>query len=314
MNVIIQEMIRPEVSGVLFTADPVTNRHDRISLSLLQGVGEDLMSGSENGENLSFYKHFKFLRDLPECKLISRLKLRELAEQALEIEKKYEQPADLEWAIDKDGTIWWLQLRPVTSLIMVHLNELDSKPNEDDPVYTRGNIGEMMPGPVTPLTLSTFGVALEYGLQVFYKKVGAIPGFSKKNIFVRSFYNHLFFDLRGLYNVAKKVKLSSKENVDLAIVGEIVPGIEFRFLEAPVDDALYFLKNIKNPRVKAAWSEFMKRHGHRCVREAELREKEWALDPTSVVEGLKAKTLLLFNGMVKKLSGYAMEPVDFSKD
>ncbi len=446
MNVIIQEMVRPEVSGVLFTADPVKNRVDRISLSLLQGVGEDLMSGLKSGENLSLYKHFKFLQDLPESKLLSREKLRELVELALEIEKKYGQPADLEWAIDREGTIWWLQLRPVTSLKTVHLNELDSTPNEDDPVYTRGNIGEMMPGPVTPLTLSTFGVALEYGLQVFYKKVGAIPGFSSKNIFVRNFYNHLFFDLRGLYNVAKKVKLSTKENVDLAIVGEIVPGnsvemevsnargwlnfirvlkytgsaaksekklkylyenfrimgssdmetcykqinnnlevlntayalhyvtssqsgsyfsailniyskgktpepahvekvsklftnipdiesvqvvkaidhlagilvkvpgIEFQFLEVPLEDALDFLKNTENSQVRSAWSEFMERHGHRCVREAELREKEWALDPSSIVEGLKAKTLLLFNGVVKKLNGYAMEPVDLFKD
>ena len=446
MNVIIQEMVRPEISGVLFTADPVKNRHDRISISLLQGVGEHLMSGLESGETFSFYKHFKFLRDLPESKWISKHKLRELVELALEIEKKFGQAADLEWAIDVNGDIWWLQLRPVTSLKTVHVNELDSTPNYDNPVYTRGNIGEMMPGPVTPLTLSTFGVALEYGLQVFYTKVGAISDFTKKNIFVHSFYNHLFFDLKGLYNVAKKVKLSTKENIDLAIVGDIVPGdsvkmevtnikgwlnfikvlkytgsavksekklkylyenfriissqdmktcfeqinnnlevlntaydlhyvtssqsgsyfsailniyskgktpesahvekvsklftqipdiesvqvvkaidrlaeilarvpgIEFQFLEVPVEESLNFLENTENQSVNKAWAEFLERHGHRCVREAELREKEWALNTLPVVDGLKAKTQLLFNGVVKKLNGYAMEQMSFNKD
>ena len=33
---------------------------------------------------------------------------------------------------------------------------------------------------------------------------------------------------------------------------------------------------------------FMERHGHRCIREAELREPEWAVEPAHLIESLKA--------------------------
>ena len=190
MNVIIQEMVDVEYSGVLFTVDPVKQRHDMMSLSVASGIGEELMAGHTEGENHSFYKN---LHELPDSKLINSGKFRNMAEQALRIELNYDQPADLEWAIDKKGELWWLQLRPITNLSEVHLNELDHQSLNKHPIYTRGNIGEMMPGPVTPLTLSTFARAIEVGLQVFYKKIGALSQHSSDNLFVHSFYNHLFF-------------------------------------------------------------------------------------------------------------------------
>ena len=64
----------------------------------------------------------------------------------------------LEWAIDENGQVQWLQVRPVTTLSEIHYNELDTVKGESDHVWTLGNIGEMMPGVVTPLTYSvSFG-------------------------------------------------------------------------------------------------------------------------------------------------------------
>ncbi len=437
MNVIIQEMTEPVISGVLFTADPVKQRHDLITISVTEGLGEALMSGHKGGENLSFYKHNG---QLSENKLIKKEWLDRLIHKALEIEEKYGKPADMEWAIDKDGKLWWLQLRPVTNLDTVHLNELDDAPLYDKPIYTRGNIGEMMPGPVTPLTLSTFARAIEVGLQVFYRKIGALDQYSDKNLFVHSFYNHLFFDMNRLYESTRKVFLSKKENLDFLIVGSIVPGLEvnrevslsrgvinfikmmryintaskareklrnlhdtfrlqcpgdikgcFRliddnlqtlfdayslhyvtssqsgslfatilniysggkmpqrhhleqvsglfnsipdiesahvlesidhlaklltedknlkttFLDVSNEDSLSYLTTTGPEKVKTAWHEFINRHGHRCVREAELFEREWAVDPTPVIEGLKTKTRLMREGFNGHVNGYASGP------
>ena len=443
MNVIIQEMIVPKISGALFTADPVKQRHDLITISVTEGIGEELMSGHKAGENFSFYKYNP---QLPESRLIKKEWLAMLVDKALEIEKKFGSPADLEWAIDENGKLWWLQLRPVTNLDEVHLNELDDKPLFEHPVYTRGNIGEMMPGPVTPLTLSTFAKAIEIGLQVFYKKIGALDKMSDKNLFVHSFYNHLFFDMNQLYNSTRRVFLSKKENLDYIIVGSLVPDVEIKkeigffrgvvnfvkmisyintapkvraklkklyetfrldcpddiskcyelidkhletlfeaytlhyvtssqsgshfatilnihskgkmpqrehleqvarlfnnipeiesahvvesidglarqlakekeiktaFLQVPNDVSLKYLTETGPENVRKAWDDFMLRHGHRCVREAEMIEKEWALDPTSLIEGLKAKTGLILEGFNGHVNGYTSQKVSLKKN
>lgn len=434
MNVLIQEMISAAYSGVLFTADPVLQRHDLFSLSIAKGVGEELMAGHEAGENHSFFKHST---KLPKSDLLDDKLLEELLASAKRIEKGYGKPADLEWAIDKSGTIWWLQLRPITSLSEVHFNELDNQPSGGELLYTRGNIGEMMPGPVTPLTLSTFARAIEVGLQRFYKKMGAISELSDDNIFVHSYYNHLFFDMERLYDSTRNVMMSKKENIDFAIVGQIIPNKEVKvevrkitalqnfiamtryinsapkawtklknlhdtfflahpdnskeaykiidknqhvlldayslhyvtssqsgalytailnihsknkvpqmqhqemvaklfsnipdvesanvlktidemakiladvpdvskdFVSASDKDSLTYLSKSGPDAIRKSWDVFIKRHGHRCVREAELHEKEWAVDPMPVIEGLKTKTALLVNGQKGKINGFA---------
>ena len=436
MNVIVQEMIDAKCSGVIFTADPVSQRRDLISTSITPGLGENLMSGHEEGESHVIFKQGK---DLPSSRLIDTGTFQRLIREAIMIEKQYGKPADLEWAIDQDGTIWWLQLRPITGLKRVHLNELDHVPLIKNPVYTRGNIGEMMPGPVTPLTMSTFARAIEVGLQVFYKRIGAIDRLSEENIFIHSFYNHLFFSMDRLYDSTRRVLLSKKENVDYSVVGDIVPGkvvkrensffpafLNFlrmnryinsakkaasqleelhsdfhldlpeitseiydlidknlqvlfdayslhyvtsaqsgalyttilnihsggkipqreeqekvarlfnnieeiesadvlhsidemaelivgdreaaqKFIKADIESSLRYLTEEGQEKLRDAWSRFIQRHGHRCVREAEMYEKEWALDPGYVISGLKAKTGFLLNGYKRKINGHTVQ-------
>ncbi len=424
MNVLVQEMIMPRAAGVLFTVDPVSNRHDRMSVSIVGGTAEQLMSGTQEGETLNFYKHRWQKKS---SRLLSKEDLSLLLKEALEIEKAFGRPADLEWAFDRQGRLYWLQLRPITGLSPVHMNELDDQPRYDKPVYTRANIGEMMPGPVTPLTRSTFGVAIDIGLQRFYKRSGVFNKVRNENIFIQSYYNHLFFDVMALYELPKRVWLSNKENIDYSVMGEVVPGItlqkevafpraflnflrfvrymgggpraakkltrleaSFRlncpddprkcyqlihenmpvlldaydlhyvsssqsggyfttilnifsggkppepehyekvaslftnipgiesaqglqtldkmarelvkvpairdlFLDASPEASLQYLSTAAPEEIQEEWQRFLERHGHRCVREAELREKEWRLDPTPVIEGLKAKTSLLLS-------------------
>ena len=425
MNVIVQEMVQAVSSGVLFTADPVNNRHDKMSLSIVRGIGERLMSGQEEGEQFDFYSH---TNELPNSKIISEQHFQQIVNQANKIVKQYKQAADLEWAIDKDGKLFWLQLRPITQLSQVHFNELDNNPLYENPIYTRGNIGEMMPGPVTPLTLSTFAVAIDVGLQVFYKKTGALKELSEDMLFVHSFYNHLFFDLNRLYEIAKKVILTTKENIDYTVVGKTVPNIEIKpdayfikrfinfislvqylnsapkswkklkkmnqdfaincpdnaiecynlidknlpilneayslhyvtssqsgglfsailntfsggktpsmehqrlanslfsnipdvesaeviksldhialtiskieaapsiFISSSIEKSKEYLQSDGPEEVTEAWNEFIKRHGQRGVREAELFEKEWAVKPNQLIESIKAKVSLLISG------------------
>lgn len=425
MFVLVQEMVDAAFSGALFTVDPVAGRHDKMSISYTKGLGEELMAGHEAGESITFFKHSK---KLPYLKNIESSLLRQIIDEAKYIEKKYGMPADLEWAIDKKGKLWWLQLRPITKLNQVHLNELDHEPLYDEPLYTRGNIGEMMPGPVTPLTLSTFAKAIDLGLQIFYIKAGVLQKKSDEFLFIHSFYNHLFFDLNRMYEISKYTLFMKKENIDFSVVGQVVEGnsvkrvvgitkglknflsvneyigqapkawqqlriiykyfklkhpdnirdcyelidgnmpilmraydlhyvtssqsgalysailnfysggktptrndqekvaalfnnipniesanvvisidkiakmlascnnVEEEFIEVNNDLALEFISRNGPNEVVDEWQELIARHGHRCIREAEMREMEWAVEPAHLLESLKSKTRLFLDG------------------
>jgi pyruvate,water dikinase len=57
-----------------------------------------------------------------------------------------------------------------------------------------------------------------------------------------------------------------------------------RLLTLDVKAAELFLRHEASSQARTEFNTYLKRHGHRCVRELELREREWAEDSTPVVE------------------------------
>ena len=45
LAVVVQEMVFPEVSGIMFTADPITGHRKTVSIDASFGLGEALVSG-----------------------------------------------------------------------------------------------------------------------------------------------------------------------------------------------------------------------------------------------------------------------------
>lgn len=134
--VIIQKMIDAEVSGIAFTAHPVTKDKDMILIEAGFGLGEAMVSGMITPDSyvidkkgLSIYdfkigKQKKMITkegvvDIPEEKQtkrkLSEEKAIELARLCIQIENHYGAPQDIEWAIKRDK-IYILQSRPVTTL------------------------------------------------------------------------------------------------------------------------------------------------------------------------------------------------------
>jgi len=135
----VQKMVQSEVSGVMFTVDPVTG-DDRIVIEAVWGLGEAIVSGSVNPDmyivekgNLRIIskkleKQDVMLKrgdgrnvwaEVPEDK-INAQKLRDedikkLAELGERIEKHYNFPQDIEWAYEK-GELYIVQSRPITTL------------------------------------------------------------------------------------------------------------------------------------------------------------------------------------------------------
>ncbi|MET9632345.1 PEP/pyruvate-binding domain-containing protein [Lentzea sp. NPDC006480] len=130
MAVVVQRMVPADVSGVLFTADPVTGRTEPV-INAVQGLGEALVSGEANSSDL-----------------LSAAQKDSLVALGERIEKLYGMPMDIEWAlVGEEFQI--LQARPITSLRVEWNDTLDG-----DYLWSNGNVGEAVPEVMTPVTWS----------------------------------------------------------------------------------------------------------------------------------------------------------------
>jgi pyruvate,water dikinase len=216
--VIIQEMIDATYAGVAFSVDPVSGRRDLSVINIVEGLGDKLVDGKAEPEHIEINKHTK--KDLEfKSELASDAILRELHDGLMILKKELGHEVDVEWAVDKNNKLYWLQVRPITTLSNVHPNELDSKLAHENEILTRANIGEMMPGYLTPLSLSTFGRAIEYGIQDFFMQCGVQKEIIDEHINIKYFYNHGFISLTGLYSMPDYILLPKNEYIEYSILG-----------------------------------------------------------------------------------------------
>lgn len=102
--VVVQEMVKPEYAGVLFTKDPVSGE-DTLVTEYVEGLGEELVSGRADPKHL--------VLNTPEA-AEAPFDTAQLADLALKAEKLFGVPQDIEWAW-ADNKIWLVQARPITT-------------------------------------------------------------------------------------------------------------------------------------------------------------------------------------------------------
>lgn len=170
MAVIVQELVPAEASGVLFTADPVTGRSDRLIIEACFGMGEALVSGKVTPDRFLLSKRdLRVLSrsvsekaiqsilddtggvreqtvdpDRANTPCINETIARRLGALAKKAGAAFGSPQDMEWAV-KGAEIFFLQSRPITTLP-------SAKSWEDQQVWTNANTGEVLPGVVTPMS------------------------------------------------------------------------------------------------------------------------------------------------------------------
>jgi len=225
MNIVVQQMVDARTAGVLFTANPMNARRDHVVVDAVQGLGEALVSGHATPD------HWVLRRDgavvdsdvQGEAPVLSDAERAMLLEGALRAEARFGGPIDMEWAIDWEGRLRWLQARPITQL-PADPNELDTTPDPAH-VYTWANIGEMMPGAVTPLTYSVTGRGIDIGMQRAYRRSGVSvpPGDGIR--YVGMYFGHLFINLTTLSEIAADVAGSTKRQMCMALCGRDVEEI-----------------------------------------------------------------------------------------
>ncbi len=141
ISVIVQKMIQSEVSGVMFTINPVNNDKDRIVVDAVWGLGEMIVQGSVIPDHYVVQKETfailsKEVSDQPiqltkidgvtkevevpvkkrPLQKITDKEVIELARLGDKLQRHYFFPQDIEWAKDKSGGIFIVQTRPVTTM------------------------------------------------------------------------------------------------------------------------------------------------------------------------------------------------------
>jgi phosphohistidine swiveling domain-containing protein len=100
--VVVQEMVRPEYAGVLFTKDPLTGK-DQLITEYVAGLGEELVSGRADPKRVI----------LSEAEQVP-FDIKQLTELATKTEQLFGVPQDIEW-VWADSKIWLVQARPITA-------------------------------------------------------------------------------------------------------------------------------------------------------------------------------------------------------
>ena len=149
-GVLIQRMIDPDAAGVAFSADPVSGARGTRVVSGVRGVGEKLVSGEVDADTWRVSRENWILDTVAAGHsepALSPEQAIEVAKLATRAEAYFGSPQDIEWAI-KDGRLYLLQSRPITSLAAL------ADPDGERVIWDNSNITESYAGVTTPLTFS----------------------------------------------------------------------------------------------------------------------------------------------------------------
>jgi pyruvate,water dikinase len=139
LAVVIQKMIDSDKSGVIFSKDP-SYKNDNIIIEAVFGLGEGIVSGRITPDRYIISKDLEILDkkiadkkiavtrnssggkeivklkdDISKRQVLKEHELKQLSEYALRLEKHYEKPQDIEFAIE-NGEIYIVQTRPITTI------------------------------------------------------------------------------------------------------------------------------------------------------------------------------------------------------
>jgi len=174
LSVIIQKMVFPQASGVLFTADPITSNRKVLSIDTSFGLGEALVSGLVTPDCYKV-KEDKIVEkmiaskkvaiygrkeggtetkqvdpDLQRTQTLTEQQIFQLAHIGRQIEAYFGQPQDIEWCL-VDDTFYIVQSRPITTLFPI-----PDTNDQENHVYISVGHQQMMTDPMKPLGLSFY--------------------------------------------------------------------------------------------------------------------------------------------------------------
>ncbi len=189
LSLVVQQMVFPDVSGLMFTADPVTGHRNIISIDASFGLGEALVSGIVSADSYKVYKGQIVKKQIAEKKkavypvaeggtvirelapelqgkqALSDDRILELARIGQRIEEHYCSEQGIEWCPEQDiewclagDRFYILQSRPITSLYPVP----EVSDNKLHIFFSIAHV-QMMTDAMRPMGISVFRGIIPYG-------------------------------------------------------------------------------------------------------------------------------------------------------
>ncbi|HEV2908631.1 MAG TPA: PEP/pyruvate-binding domain-containing protein, partial [Candidatus Eremiobacteraceae bacterium] len=192
--VLVQRMIDADVSGVAFSADPVSGARDIAIVSAVFGLGTALVSGEADADtfkvdrdgrivdrviadkrtahqrsatNVEGVEPVEVAADRAKQPALDDTAIRDVARLARTAEQHFGAPQDIEWAY-RGGRLSLLQARPITSLAAPVAR------SGDVTIWDNSNIAESYGGMTTPLTFTFAQHAYDSAYRQFFRLL-AIP-------------------------------------------------------------------------------------------------------------------------------------------
>ena len=206
LAVVVQHMIFPDISGIMFTADPVTGNRKIISIDASFGLGEALVSGLVSADLYQVKSdkviHKKIVRKEVEIRAnssggtvreeieeerktapsLSEENALQLAKIGQRIQEHFGSPQDIEWCL-AESRIFILQTRPITTLYPLPLAN-------DDRIHLYLSFGhpQMMTDAMKPLGISV--------LRTFFPIGKDLPG--EESHLLKEAGSRLYLDITPL--------------------------------------------------------------------------------------------------------------------
>ncbi len=178
LSVVVQKMVQPQVSGIMFTADPVTSNKKLVKIDAGFGLGEALVSGIVTADNYTV-KAGKIVEKIIASKklaifaneqegtekctveraqsdkqALTDTQILNLAAIGRKLESHFGCPQDIEWCL-QNGTFYFVQSRPITTLFPIP----ESTDGKNRAYLSAGHL-QMMTDPIKPLGIFFFNIAM----------------------------------------------------------------------------------------------------------------------------------------------------------
>ncbi|MEU6031317.1 PEP/pyruvate-binding domain-containing protein [Streptomyces tauricus] len=169
MAVLVQPMLTARVGGVLFGADPLAGRSDRLLVSAVRGGPDSLVSGEQPGTNYWLTRRGRLSHTAPEGAepLLGACELRRLARLARQARGVFGGPQDIEFGFDTAGRLWLFQSRPITAMA--------ARPARGARLLGPGPVAETLPDQLEPLEQDLWVSPMARGLAAALDIGGTAP-------------------------------------------------------------------------------------------------------------------------------------------
>jgi pyruvate,water dikinase len=213
MAVVIMRLVEAERAGVVFTVNPTGSGAD-LRIEAVDGLAEQLVSGEVTPEA------YVLPRSASHRAPLDRV-LDEAIGAALDLEHRFGEPQDVEWAHDGDH-LYIVQSRPITTISTEGTDDgFDTSIGSED-AFTTAGIAESLPGVLPPLQWTTAAPLLENGFRQLFDQMKALPAMADRRPFLARVRGRAVLSLDLMKAAAAEVPGGSAEEIERQYFGRVI--------------------------------------------------------------------------------------------